>query len=197
MLAFTREVGLFLKSVLWKWWGLMSCALWTFAAIYGEIHRKPDAWYVHASFGLAIAIVCLSTFLAWREQYKRVEALNVCLNGYQGKTFELTLVSDAAWKGNHLFATAPGDEAEIGASDIWRRKVEAWTEDTRELLRQLSPIGANKFTHVRRSPNQEFHGVLVSLWGDLSLLQERLDNLTDIMERANIYLARMIDRPSV
>jgi len=87
------------------------------------MHSKPDAWYVHASFGLAIFIVCVSTFLAWREQYKKVEALNVCLNAYQGKTFELTLVSNATWEGNYLFATPPNDEAEIGENDVWRNKV--------------------------------------------------------------------------
>jgi len=57
-----REIGTFFKSVLWQWWGLMSCALWTFTAVYGQMHSKPDAWYVHASFGLAIFIVCVSTF---------------------------------------------------------------------------------------------------------------------------------------
>ncbi|HET9407672.1 MAG TPA: hypothetical protein VFO39_10575 [Candidatus Sulfotelmatobacter sp.] len=188
-----REIGLYLKAVIWHWWNGMSCALWTFAAIYGEAHQKPEAWYVHASFGLAIAVVCISTFFAWREQNRKLEAELIRIKGYEEKTSELTAVSHMAFDGHVLAGQVPADGAKDAEVADWKRKVEEWLSLTRGLLYQISPIAANKFSQARRLPAGEYYGVCRTLFGELSLLNERLENLTDIMEKSSIYLAKIVD----
>jgi len=195
MLVLIKEFGSFVKAVFWQWWGLMSCAFWTFAAVYGEKLNKDNVWYVKTSFWLGLFVLCLSTFLAWREQYKRVEAHNRCISGYENKAVDLTLVSYIAWDGNALAGAAPGEDAESQVITDWKKKVEDWLRTSRSQLLGISPIAFNKFLHSRRGSREEYHGVCLSLWGDLAVLNERLDNLTDIMERANVYLARVQDRP--
>ena len=169
MLVLVKEVGSFFKAVLWKWWGLMSCALWTFAAVYGEMHSKPDAWYVQFSFGLAIVVVCISTFLAWREQYEKVGAQNRCLKEYEDRAVDLIWVSHAAWDGNSLSVTAPSEKADDKAILAWKDEVQSWLDRTRNVLFSLSPIAANKFFHIRKPSDQMHYGVHQSIWGDLSV----------------------------
>jgi hypothetical protein len=90
---------------------------------------------------------------------------------------------------------APAEKAMDEEVDEWKEKVKRWLADTREKLSALSPVAANKFLHARKSSNEPYYGVCSSVWGDLGVLNERLDNLTDIMEKTNVYLIRMIDRP--
>jgi hypothetical protein len=195
MISLIGECGLFVKAVFWRWWGLMSCALWTLTALYGEIHHKENPWYVTLSFDLMVVLIPTSTFLAWREQYKRVSAQNKCISAYEDKTADLIWVSSAAWNGNLLSGTAPGEDATEEERSGWKHKVESWVSTTRELLVSISPIAANKFFYLGQMHSNNFYGVHESLWSDLSLLNDRLHNLTEIMEKSNVYLAKIIDRP--
>lgn len=75
VLTFITEIRVFLKSILFRWWALMSCAIWTLTAIYGEKFNKTNEWYVRTSFWLGVSVLCLAAFLAWREQYRRAQQL--------------------------------------------------------------------------------------------------------------------------
>jgi hypothetical protein len=191
MATLLREIAEFLKAVFIRWWGLMSCAVWTLLSIYGLTHSEPNAWYIAWSFRLIFVFLPICMFLAWREQNQLLQAQIARIKGYENKTSELIVVSQAAWDGNYLAADAPDKDAAAQKIADWQSKVDKWTKETHELLRSISPIAANKFFQARNSKAQIHLGIARELMGDLSLLNEKLDNLTDIMEKSNIYLANV------
>ena len=169
----------------------MSCAVWTFVSVYAITHNKPDAWYVTWAFRLMFVFLPLSAFLAWREQYQTVEAQNAVIKSYEDRATDLTVVSHIAYDGSVLVGTAPPEESSAMEIVRWKKQAEDWCAFSRGQLFGISPIAANKFTHNRQSPAQDYYGVNRAIRGELSLLSERLENLTDIMERADIYLTRV------
>jgi hypothetical protein len=66
---------LFLKSMLKRWWALMSCAVFTGIGVYAAAESKSNTWIVWASSVAAIALFVVAAFLSWNEEHNaRVQA---------------------------------------------------------------------------------------------------------------------------
>lgn len=64
------EFGWWLKALLPHWWALMSCAVFTLIGVLVLGFNKSSKWALYATFGAAVAMLFLASFLAWRDQYR-------------------------------------------------------------------------------------------------------------------------------
>lgn len=69
------EVKIFLYAIFWDhWMPLMSCAAFTLIGVVVLAFNKSNRWALWATFGVAVAMLLLASFLAWRDQYRENEA---------------------------------------------------------------------------------------------------------------------------
>jgi hypothetical protein len=72
---------LFFKALFKHWWGLMSCAAFTFAAIFAGFAHKTADWVVGVSCGLGLVFFLIAAYLAWRDEYLRASTSEKALEG--------------------------------------------------------------------------------------------------------------------
>jgi hypothetical protein len=65
-----RELWPFLKALWSIWWTLMSTAIFTFLGILAAAMNWGNAWIYRTSFVLAIMLLFVGAFLAWRKEYR-------------------------------------------------------------------------------------------------------------------------------
>ena len=53
----------------------MSCAAFTFLGVYVVANNKSNSWALGATFGMALFMLLVASFLAWRDEYKKRLAL--------------------------------------------------------------------------------------------------------------------------
>lgn len=58
----------FIKSVLRRWWTLMSCAVFTLVGIYAAATNAANSWIVWTGFVLAFLVLIVAFYHAWREE---------------------------------------------------------------------------------------------------------------------------------
>jgi hypothetical protein len=63
----------YVRSLLSYWWALMSCAVFTVLGVFVLAFNKSNQWALWATFGAAVTMLLLASFLAWRDQYRRAE----------------------------------------------------------------------------------------------------------------------------
>jgi len=63
------------KSLLVHWWALMSCAAFTILGVVVIITQASPVWTLWATFGLAVAMLLVGSFLAWKDEHQKVIAL--------------------------------------------------------------------------------------------------------------------------
>jgi hypothetical protein len=66
---------LYLKAVVKHWWALMSCALFTLLGLYIAYANKSNDWTVRGILGLAVLLLLVACFLAWRDEHRKVVRL--------------------------------------------------------------------------------------------------------------------------
>jgi hypothetical protein len=59
----------FLKALLRHWWALMSSALFTALSLYVVESGKSNYWSFWASIVLAVILLMMAAFLAWKDEY--------------------------------------------------------------------------------------------------------------------------------
>ena len=59
----------FLKALLRRWLVLLSCAAFTVLGMYGAWANQNAPWYFKSSLDLAVFLLFVAAFLAWREEY--------------------------------------------------------------------------------------------------------------------------------
>jgi hypothetical protein len=65
----------FIKAVVRHLWPMMSCAAFTGLGIYVAFANKPNSWVVRASFTLAMIMMIVAFYQAWREERVRRQYL--------------------------------------------------------------------------------------------------------------------------
>ena len=53
----------------------MSCAAFTFLGVYVLAAGKSNQWALGVTFGTALLMLLVASFLAWKDQYRRAESL--------------------------------------------------------------------------------------------------------------------------
>ncbi|HET9306983.1 MAG TPA: hypothetical protein VFO46_13225 [Candidatus Sulfotelmatobacter sp.] len=67
------ELRLYLKAIGKHWWALLSCAAFTIIAVGGSLAGKSDSWITKASIFLAMILLLVAGFLAWRDEHRELE----------------------------------------------------------------------------------------------------------------------------
>jgi hypothetical protein len=62
----------FLKHIMKYWYALMASAVFTFLGIYVAARDRSAQWAFWASIFIALALLLVAAFLAWKEQYLEV-----------------------------------------------------------------------------------------------------------------------------
>jgi hypothetical protein len=184
----------FLLAVINSWagyatGGVVVALLWLWSTI-SQIPMSRKAGIVLALFFLFMAF-----FNAWRKQYREkltLAAASVHLRQQEGrqqeKVAQLTFISKFIGDGQSLLIINPGEEATPDELKEWKFKVRQWSD---EVSNFLWAIGRTKFYDLTGHQAHDFPGAHESIWADLSVLQTKIRNLTEILEKHEIYLAGM------
>jgi hypothetical protein len=65
-----KTIGAFARECLKEWWGLMSCAAFTFLGIYIAAGNKGNASVVNSSAALGFVLLFVASYRAWKRQYE-------------------------------------------------------------------------------------------------------------------------------
>jgi hypothetical protein len=89
--------------------------------------------------------------------------------------------------GRKLQNLAPGIEASDAEVSQWIESVEAWNNETHDFLKRYSAEAAASYLHNPGKFSGDYMGVAVKAQRVRRGLEERLNNLRDIMEKADVY----------
>jgi hypothetical protein len=70
---------LYFKAFGKHWWALMSCAAFTILGFYVAWANKSNEWTVRGIFGIALGLLIVAGFLAWRDEFRRANDLEAKL----------------------------------------------------------------------------------------------------------------------
>ncbi len=59
----------FLKTLLGRWWALMSCAVFTFIGIWAAARGKSNKWIVEISLAATAFLLLVAAYRAWKDEY--------------------------------------------------------------------------------------------------------------------------------
>lgn len=187
--AWFADLFQFLKAVLNSWagyttGGIVVALVWLWSTV-SQIPMSRKAGIILAIFFLLMAL-----FNAWRKQYHENLALvnNPAQRRQEERVAQLTVLSKFISDGQYLLIVNPGEAAPAKEITEWKFKVKEWTE---EVSNFLWAIGRTKFNDLTAHQAQDFHGAHQSVWTELSFLQTRIRNLTEILEKHEIYLSGM------
>src|ERR1017187_2572491 len=76
------------------WWALMSCAFFTLLGAYTLLARKSNTWVLWTTFGAAVIMLFIASFLAWRGNHRALLALQERL-----KSPEFIWTQGSSWWG--------------------------------------------------------------------------------------------------
>jgi hypothetical protein len=65
-----RPIILFLKAIFRRWWGLMSCAAFTFLGVWATFGNKGREYLLWASFLLGTAFLLVAAYKAWADEHR-------------------------------------------------------------------------------------------------------------------------------
>ena len=66
------EIRLYLAALGKRWWALMSCAVFTILGLIVLAWGKSNKWNLWVTFGVAMAMLLLASFLAWLDEHRTV-----------------------------------------------------------------------------------------------------------------------------
>jgi len=66
---------IYLKLLIKKWWGLMSCAIYTGLAFYVAVANKPNDWLVKAMFVSAAFCLIWASYSVWADEHEKAKGL--------------------------------------------------------------------------------------------------------------------------
>ncbi len=104
------------------------------------------------------------------------------------KTGQILFISHFINEGQYLLFVNPGKDATEKEIEEWKFKVRKWVQD---VSGYLWAIPNTKFNDLMNRKSTDFHGAHESIWAELSFLETRLNNLKEIIEKRDIYLAAM------
>lgn len=157
--------------------------------LYQAITSKVVVGWLYGT--IAFAFLVWAFFGTWSKSNKRLQAAEGCINGYRNRAIELTLISSHLAAGNALAINAPGDKATEEEIADWKRRIDSWRMVTSDVLGSISPIATDKMYRRRKDDGELYYGVHQSVWSDLALLNEKLESITEIMEKPDTYLAKI------
>ena len=67
-------IWLYLKAIGKHWWALMSCAVFTLLGFYISYANKNNDWAVKGVFVLAVLMLFVACFFAWRDEHEKLSA---------------------------------------------------------------------------------------------------------------------------
>lgn len=179
----------FIRAVISQWavyatGGIIVAFLWLWSTLLDTPPSKK------VNIGIALFFLFLAVFHAWRKQYRQRLILEWSKRKEDQKMGQILFISKFISDGQSLLIINPGEEAPEKEVKDWKSNVERWTN---EVSSYLWAIGRTKFNDLMDVQHKDFHGAHKSVWGDLTFLEKRINNLKEIMEKREIYLAGMID----
>jgi hypothetical protein len=109
------------------------------------------------------------------------------------KATAITWISHFADMANGLALNAPNEDASRMEIVKWKRQVDEWRNETASALSSLSVVALNKFSDSDMGAEiPDYIGKDTRIWSDLALLDERRRNLKEIMEKTDVYLAKVV-----
>ena len=187
--AWLSDLFQFLRAVLNSWagyttGGIVVALAWLWSTI-SQIPLSRKAGIVLALFFLFMAF-----FNAWRKQYRENLTLtrDPVRRSQEERVTQLTFISKFIGDGQYLLLVNPGENATAEEIKEWKFKEQQWTKDVSNFL---WAIGRTKFNDLTNHEGHDFHGAHPSLWAELAFLRTKIRNLTEILEKHEIYLAGM------
>jgi hypothetical protein len=147
-------------------------------------------------YGVVVAVFLGWAFFgAWAKEHHQRLVLEECVRQYRDRATAITWMSHFVDEANSLTVDAPNEDATKMEIARWRQSVELWRNATTDALLSLSLVAKEKFFYFDTGwePSEFAHaGKHRNVMSDLHLLDERRRNLREIMEKADVYLARVI-----
>jgi hypothetical protein len=145
-------------------------------------------------YGAVVAVFLGWAFFgAWDKKNRQWLAAAECVSRYRERATALIWISEFADEANGLVVNAPNEDGKRTEIIKWRKRVEAWKSATADALSHLSPVAVDRFSKydITSQPG-DYVGSHREVWSDLALLDEKRRNLTEIMEKADVYLTKLI-----
>jgi hypothetical protein len=187
------RIGKFFVAIGHDWLAKMSGPLtvpFTIAAFF-----VSAATYKGLFAGLAVCAAMVTCYRVWAHENENFENANAKIRAYEDRAKALMWISHFADEGSALAINAPNEDATRMATVRWRQSVEDWRNTTSDALLSLSVIAKEKFFDFDagwEAPESIYAGKHRDVASDLVLLQEKRRNLREIMEKADVYLAKVI-----
>jgi hypothetical protein len=155
----------------------------------------PASTYRGLFAGLAIIAAIVTCYRVWAHENENFENANAKIRAYEDRAKAIIWISHFANEGSGLAVDAPNEDAAETEILAWRHSVEAWRNGTAEVLLSFSVVAKDKFFDFdagREASESIYAGKHREVASDLVLLEEKRRNLREIMEKADVYLAKVI-----
>jgi hypothetical protein len=151
------------------------------------------ATYKSLFAGLAVVAAMITCYRIWASEYDQLEEAKQRILAYEDRAKAFMWMSHFAGEANGLVVNSPNEDATKMEIVRWRQQVEVWKDETTAALSHLSPVAEDKFLNCDITlESANYTGKHREVWSDLAILDERRGNLTEIMEKADVYLAKVI-----
>jgi len=155
----------------------------------------PASVYRYLFAILAIIAYAVTCYRLWAHGDDELQSAQAIIAKYRNRAEALTWVSHCVTQGTELAVDAPNEHATKMEIARWKQSVEVWRTTTIDLLLSMSLVAKEKFFDFDTGwePAQFAHtGKHKDVVSDLMVLDEKRRNLREIMEKADVYLARVI-----
>jgi hypothetical protein len=187
------RIGKFFVAIGQDWLARMSGPLtvpFTVAALFVSASSYRYLFAV-----LAIVAYAVTCYRLWAHGDEELQKADTVIAKYRERAEALTWISHFADEGTALAVGAPNEDATTMEVARWRQSVETWRNTTTDALLSLSIVAKEKFFDFDAGwePREfAYEGKHQALLSDLTLLEEKRRNLREIMEKADVYLAKVI-----
>jgi hypothetical protein len=187
------RIGKFFIAIGHDWLAKMSGPLtvpFTIAAFF-----VSPATYRGMFAGLAILAAMITSYRVWAHENENFENANAKVRAYEDRAKAIIWISHFADEGSVLAVNAPNEDATRMEIVRWRQSIEGWRNTTTDALLSLSVVAKDKFFDFdagREAHESIYAGKHRDVASDLVLLEEKRRNLREIMEKADVYLVKVI-----
>jgi len=63
------EFSAYASAIFGHWWALMSCAVFTILGVIQLALKKSNIWMLRVTFGAAVVLLFIASFLAWQDEH--------------------------------------------------------------------------------------------------------------------------------